>query len=152
MREKYQTRKILLAGNNAKQSAINLINNAPIDDKKSLEFILREEVKIRKDTQNALMWSGALKDIAEQAWLDGRQYSIDVWHIFFKETLLPEEFDADLCKEGYQKWSYLPNGERRLTGSTTNLTVKGFAEYLTQVYAFGADLGVLFKTKDYEHG
>lgn len=33
---------------------------------------------------------------------------------------------------------------RVLAGSTKNLTVKGFSEYLEQIYAFGAEQGVEF--------
>lgn len=150
MRDKYQPRKILLAGNMQRETAMQLLRNAPIDPLKPLEFVLREEVIIRKSQQNALMWASAIKDIAEQVWLDGRQYSADVWHIHFKELLLPEEYDANITKEGYRKWDHLPNGERRLIGSTTQLTVKGFADYMTQVYAYGGDMGVLFKANPNE--
>ena len=150
MRDKYNTRKVFLVGEMQKQTAIQLINNAPIDGLKPLEFVLREEVKIRKETQNALMWTSALKDITEQVWLDGRQYSDKVWHQHFKELFLPEEYIEGITKEGYVKWDYLPNGDRRLVGSTTELTRKGFAEYMDKVYAYGGDLGVLFKANPNE--
>jgi hypothetical protein len=39
----------------------------------------------------------------------------------------------------------MPSGERVLIGSTTQLTVRGFAQYLTRVEAYGAqELSVEF--------
>jgi len=104
-------------------------------------------VKARKPDQNALMWVGPLKDIAEQAWVNGRQFSDEVWHHHFKTLYLPEVFDAELCKEGYRKWDWSPSGAKVLVGSTTELTVRGFAQYLEQVYAEGAGMGVEFQAR-----
>ncbi len=141
----YPTRTFLLPNEDARERAIASLRNAPIDPAKPLQFVLREEVKARKPDQNALMWVGPLRDIAEQGWLNGRTYSADVWHEYFKREYLPEEFDPSLCKEGYRKWDYTPAGERVLVGSTTELTVRGFALYLQQVEAFaGRELGVRF--------
>lgn len=143
-RQTFVTRKIRLVGEQQRETAIAMIRNMPLDAKNPLEVVAREEVKARKPDQNALMWAGPLKDISEQAYVDGRRFSDVVWHEHFKELFLPDEFDAELCKEGYRKWDYTPAGKRVLVGSTTELTVKGFAQYLTQVEAFGANLGVLF--------
>lgn len=144
-RDKYPTRKILLRAEAQREIAIRVLQNAPLDDARPLEFLLREEVKARKLDQNALMWIGPLADIAAQAYVKGRQYSAEVWHEFFKREFLPEEFDPELCKEGYRKWEYMPSGERVLIGSTTQLTVRGFAQYLTQVESYGAqELAVTF--------
>lgn len=144
MTQKYPTRSILLREEAQRQLALAAISNAPIDAEHPVQVLIREEVKARKADQNALMWVGPLADITEQGYLNGRTFSADVWHEHFKREFLPEEFDAETCKEGYRKWDYMPNGERVLVGSTTQLTVRGFAEYLTQVEAFGASLGVRF--------
>jgi hypothetical protein len=109
-----------------------------------IEVVIREQIKGRRPDANARMWSGPLKDISEQAWIEGRQHSSDVWHAYFKRELLPEDFDPAMCKEGYRKYDFDPGGERILIGSTTHLTVKGFTEYLTAIEAFGASLGVSF--------
>lgn len=77
-----------------------------------------------------------------------RTYDKEVWHEYFKREFLPEQSDGELTKEGYLKWAFLPNGDRVLKGSTTDLTVKGFARYLEQVYAFGAQHGVQFGERD----
>lgn len=143
-RDRYPTRSIRLAGEQQREMAARLLANAPLDDKKPLEFVLREEIKIRKMDQNALMWVGPLKDIAEQAYVGGRTFSDIVWHEFFKVEYLPEQFDERYTKPGYQKWAFTPKGDRVLVGSTTELTVSGFAIYLEKVMAYGAGLGVMF--------
>lgn len=144
-RDKYPTRTILLKSEVDRNRALATLNIAPIDLGKPLEFILREEVKKRKLDQNSLMWVGPLKDIAEQAYVEGRTYSDVIWHEHFKTLYLPEEYDPELCKdENYKKWDFKPNGDRILVGSTTELTVKGFAQYLEQVMADGANMGVQY--------
>ena len=50
----------------------------------------------------------------------------------------------ELCKEGYIKWDVDPLGERVLVGSTTQLTVRGYSDYLEQVHVLGAEMGVQF--------
>lgn len=144
-RAPYPPRKIRLVGDLQRESAIAAIRNAPIDADKPLECVIREEVKARKPDQNALMWVGPLRDIAEQGYVEGRTFSAEVWHEHFKREYLPEEFDPELCKDGYRKWDYTPKGERVLVGSTTDLTVRGFALYLKQVEAYAQmELGVQF--------
>lgn len=145
-RNKYQTRHIMLVGEMQKATAKHLIDNAPMDTQHPIECVIREAIKPRKLDQNSLMWAGALKDIAEQAWVNGRTYTAEVWHEHFKREHLPEQFEDGITKEGYIKWSILPNGDKVLIGSTTNLTVKGFSEYLEKVHADGANMGVLFHT------
>lgn len=147
-RPKFITRKVMLRTAAERERAIAVVQNAPLDADKPLEFLVREEEKARKPDQNALMWAGPLKDIETQAWVNGRQFSDVVWHEHFKKLYLPEEFDAELCKEGYRKWDYTPAGDKVLVGSTTQLTVRGFAQYLEQVYADGAGMGVEFHVRD----
>lgn len=144
LREKFTTRTIRLVGATQFDTVISLLHHLPIDEKNPLEIVIREQVKTRKLDANAAMWAGPLRDIAEQAWSGGRQYSAEVWHEFMKQRFLYEEFDSELTKEGYLKWDFAPDGTRILVGSTTQLTVKGFALYLQQIEAFGASLGVQF--------
>lgn len=136
----YPTRKIILAGELQRQTALAALSNAPL----GIEVVLREPVKVRSLDANALMWVGPLKDMAEQAYVGGRSYSAEVWHEHMKKEYLPEEYDEKLTKDGYRKWDIGPDGSRILVGSTTQLTKAGFAMYLEQVYAFGASLGVQF--------
>lgn len=151
MRQPYPTRTIRLVGETQREAAIAALRHVPIDSERPLELILREEKKGRSLDANALMWAGPLREIAEQAWVDGRQYSAEVWHEAMKRWYLPEETDAEferMVKDGYVKWAILPvNGEPVLIGSTTQLTKYGFSVYLQQVEAHGASLGVLFQAR-----
>ena len=149
-RQKFDTRTILLRAPMQRDALLALVANLPLDADKPLQVVVREEVKARKPDQNALMWSGPLKDIAQQAWVLGRQYSDVVWHEHFKTLFLPDDFDPELCKEGYRKLDVTPTGKQVLVGSTTELTVKGFALYLEQVYAEGANMGVEFSANPKE--
>ena len=91
------------------------------------------------------MWVGPLADIAEQAYYQGRKYSDLLWHETFKRLYLPEGYDSELCKkEDYKKWDFDRDSVCVLVGSTTDLTAKGFAQYLEQIYADGASMGVIF--------
>lgn len=147
-RNNYVPRTFLIRDADIVERAIAVLRNAPLDAENPLEVMIREPVKARKPDQNSAMWAGPLKDIEEQAWLNGRQYSAEVWHEYFKAEFLPEEYDPELCKEGYSKWQIGINGERLLIGSTTGLTVRGFAQYVEQIHAFGADLGVRFHVRE----
>lgn len=144
----YQQQKVILIDEARRKLAIAKLENAPL----GVECIVRAPVKVRQASQNSLYWAGPLTDIAEQAWVRGRQYSAEVWHEFAKREFLPEDNDPDLARqvrnpEQWHKWDMTPNGERVLVGSTTDLTVHGFGVYLEQVYAYGASCGVLFSTK-----
>jgi hypothetical protein len=151
-RDKYKEKTITLIGEVQVNTAILLIQKAPIDPVHPVEVVIRDQQKTRKPDQNALMWSGPLQDIAEQAWINGRRYASDVWHEHFKAEFLPEEYDAEQCKEGYRKWDISPKGQRVLVGSTTQLTIYGMAQYLEQVYAAGASMGVQFSARPMHPG
>ena len=72
-----------------------MIRNAPVDPERPNEVVLREEKKTRKQDQNSLMWAGPLRDIAEQAWVSGRQFGPEVWHEFYKREYLPGTMRRD---------------------------------------------------------
>ena len=147
------TRSFLLKNEQCRSYLIKFITQLPLNVDYPIEIVARDQVIKRNKDQNALMWSGALTDIAEQAFLNGRQYSIKIWHQHFKEEFLPEDHIPDLCKhvtkpEQYKKWDYKPDGERVCVGSTTDLTKHGFSVYLEQIYAYGAELGVQYGVKE----
>lgn len=149
MRQRLLNPKSFLLYGESQLAAIQaLLPNLPLDADEPLEVVVRERVKPRKKSQNDLMWAGPLRDIAEQAWVRGQRFTAEVWHEQFKRDFLPEEYDPELCKEGYVKWQITPRGDRALVGSTKDLTVKGMAQYLTQVEAAGAELGVEFRTRE----
>lgn len=148
-RPKFATRQFFLRTDTQTATLLALVPHLPLDQDNPLEVVIREKAKVRGMDQNALMWVGPLADIAAQAWVGGRQFSAEVWHEQFKREYLPEEDDPDLgelVKDPFtwRKWDWTPNGDRVLIGSTTQLTKKGFSQYLTQVEAFGASLGVQF--------
>lgn len=147
-RAQYATRPFRLISQAVRDRVIAAIQNAPMDEARPLEVVIREEPKKRKQDQNSLMFAGPLRDITEQAWVEGRQFTLECWHSYCKGQFLPEAYDPELTMEGYVKYDIDPAGDRVLVGSTTQLTVKGFAEYLEQIYAFGAALGVQFTTKE----
>jgi hypothetical protein len=150
---KFTQRIIRLIGNIQRDTALSAINNVPCGH--GLEVVIRETPKARSLDANARMWAGPLKDIAEQVWVNNRQYSAELWHVYFKTLNLPDEtnepyiFELVKNPETYRKWDMLPNGERELIGSTTDLTPYGFGIYLDQIYSFGAEKGVSFAARDY---
>lgn len=147
MTDRFETRRIILVDEQRRRLAVAMIENAPL----GIEVVGREQVKARKQDQNSLMWAGPLKDIADQAWVKGRKFDAETWHEHFKREFLPDEDDPELERkvkdhENWKKWTYLPDGERVLVGTTTRLTVYGMSQYLEEIFAFGADLGVMFTT------
>lgn len=143
-RARFPTRKILVVSPAQLSTAVAVLKTVPIDAANPIEIRIGEQVKGRNKDQNALMWAGPLRDIANQAYVNGQTFSADVWHEHFKREFLPEEADTELTREGYQKWRYLPSGERILKASTGDLTTKGFSIYLEKIYAYGASFGVQF--------
>lgn len=143
-RPKFEQRKFRASSRKIIDGAIALLQNLPVDPDRPLEIVVREEVRRRHLDQNAMMWAGPIADCTAQIFVEGRQYSPEVWHEQFKQSFLPEAFDPELTREGYIKWDFMPNGDRVLVGSTADLTVKGFAQYIEQIHAFGAEWGVKF--------
>lgn len=109
---------------------------------KPMSVTCAEHKQSRKDEANSAMWAGILQPMAEQAYIGGRRFSAEVWHEHCKREFLPEEAgDATLAH--YRKWDYLPDGSRVLVGSTTQLTKRGFSEYMAQLEAYAVEeLGV----------
>jgi hypothetical protein len=105
-----------------------------LDRGRPLRVIVTEDEKKRTSEANRFYWGAVLTTIAEQAWVDGRQYSKDVWHEHFARLYLPH---TEIVT---------PYGEivsRRK--STTELTVSEFSEYLQRVQSDAASsLGVIF--------
>lgn len=143
----FQPRVFDLKGPSQLNALVAFVPNLPVSQDEWLRVTVEKYKKPRTADQNKLMWKSQLQDIETQAFLGGKQFSKDAWHYYFKLEFLPEEFDPELCLKGYRKWDYAPNGDRILVGSTTQLTVKGFSQHLTQVEAFGAELGVMFGVK-----
>lgn len=143
-RTKFQTRQILLRSQQQVDTLLFLIPNLPLDSEKPLEVLIREPVKQRGVDQNGLYFK-RVGEIAEQAWLKGRQYSKDVWHVYLCQYEMQEEIET---KDGERrsKWVDMPDGGRTVI-STTQLSKACFAEFTAIVEAFGASLGVRFNVR-----
>jgi len=104
------------------------------DNGSPLRIIVTSEEKKRNAEQNKFYWSVILRDIAENAWVNSRQFDKDVWHEHFARQF------------GVSEDIELPSGEtvtRRK--STTQMSVGEFSTYMTQVQAYAAQhLGVEF--------
>jgi hypothetical protein len=147
-RPKYQERKILITGSMQIESCKQLLNNAPIDPLKPIEFVLREYVKKRSADQNSYYWR-RLGEISSQSWVKGKQYGADAWHEYAKQNIMSDMVEL---KNGaiVSKWEELPNGKVSVI-STTRLSVASFAEYISAVEAYGAgELDVKFSANYYE--
>lgn len=107
-------------------------NPACIEAGKPLRLIVTQSDAKRNTEQNRRLWGYVYRTIAEQAWVDGKQYSADVWHEYFARKF-------GVCED-----VTLPDGEiivRRK--STTQMTVKEFADYMTRIEVeAGTELGV----------
>jgi len=135
-RQKYQTRAIILY-DTSRDVALAMVRNAP----DGVEVIVREPAKVRGLDQNGLYWL-RLGEIADQAWIDGKQFTADIWHEHCRRAIMPETIKT---KDGTErtKWCVLPSLEVVVI-STTQLEKGCFAEYTHLVEAFGASLGVMF--------
>ena len=94
-------------------------------------WILTITRKKRTQKQSRRYWgNGVLAQIAQQAAVNGRLFSAEVWHEQFKRMFI-----------GYEE---LPNGQI-IGKSSTKLTTLEFSEFCDQVEAYAAtELGVTF--------
>lgn len=91
---------------------------------------IEPEKSKRSLQQNRRYFGAILKQIEDQAWMDGRQYSAEVWHEYFKRQFIGL---VDLPKGG-------SHGQ-----SSANLSVSEFQTFMDQVEAWAArELGVIF--------
>lgn len=142
-------RPFRLVTEEVRERIIAAVRHLPLDTLRPIEVVFQEHRPARGETQNALYWA-MLNEIAAQAWIEGRQYSAAVLHEWVKQNMLPEDVpppDPADVRENYKKWEYGPDGERFLVGSTTMLTVRGFANLITMVEVFGSNLGVEFSAR-----
>lgn len=108
---------------------------ACVERGKPLRVIVTEDEKKRNNEQNKRLWKAVYEQIAAQTWVNGRQFSKDVWHEWFADKHMPKvEF-------------VMPDGEiRSRRKSTSELTVSEFSEYMNTVEAEAAtELGVEFQ-------
>ena len=102
-----------------------------------LRVIVTEEEMDRLDEQIKYYFGPLMKQITEQAWVAGRQYSKEVWHEHFAKLFLPA---TELA---------LPDGEiviKRGSIARGKISLKKMTTYLVEVEAYaGAELGVVLE-------
>jgi len=97
------------------------------DQGKPLSVTVQEYKAKRTGEQNKRYWA-LLNEIAEQAWIGGKQCSSETWHLFFRKTLIGFESGPD----GYE-----------YPISTTTLDVAEFTTYMDKISAYaGTELGI----------
>jgi hypothetical protein len=100
---------------------------AMADANKPLSVTVAEHKSKRSGEQNKRYWA-VLNEIAEQAWVAGKQFSSDAWHEYMKRKFIGAED--------------LPGGGQ-IGISTTALSVAEFSDYTTKIEAYAAtELGV----------
>lgn len=93
------------------------------------ELVLRPMKSKRSIEQNKRYWT-LLREVSAVAWLNGRQFSDETWHEFFKRTFIG-------CDE-----IAMPDGSTELRGtSTTKLKVDEFGDYMLQIEQWAAEQG-----------
>lgn len=86
------------------------------------------EYKTRRSLEQNKMYWATLKQIAQEAWLGGRQYSADNWHAFFAGEFIG--------------WEDVP-GNRSRPISTTGMSILEFSDYIEKVQHYAVEhLGV----------
>lgn len=102
-----------------------------------LRVIVTEEEMDRLDVQIAYYFGPCMKQICEQAWVEGRQYSKEVWHEHFAKQFLPA------------KELVLPDGEivlKRGSIARGKISFKAMTKFLLEVESCAAsELGVIFE-------
>lgn len=108
---------------------------ACIKQGKPLHVFITTQEKKRSSKQNSRYWGYVLKTIAEQSWVNGKQYRADTWHEYLGDMYLPK-----IEKE-------LPDGSIKTHRvSTTDLSVSEFTEYMQNIEAYAAsELGVVWE-------
>ena len=146
-RAKFVTVSIELRTEQQRDIAHAKLNNVPLDADRPIEVVFREKPVERGLDQNGLYWK-RLGEIAEQAWVEKRQYNADSWHEYAKLHIMP---DIITTRDGVErsKWTELPGGGTRVI-STTELERGCFANYTHLVEVFGASLGTHFSANPRE--
>lgn len=97
--------------------------------KHPMQIECKPESSKRNLQQNRYYWQ-MLHQIESDAWVEGRQYAAETWH--------------ELAKRKFIGCLDMPGGGL-MAMSTTDLSTKEFAEYVTKVEAWAAsELGVQF--------
>lgn len=138
---------VIRSGEDAQRLITFLKLNAPaaIETGEPLEVTVRVHRPRASDAQRSLIWV-VLQQIADQAWIAGRQFDAETWAEHAKRELLPER-----TSRGVEKWRLLPSGDRELSMSTENLDRTEKTAYIDALMAMAGSLGVTVEIKAPEY-
>lgn len=138
---------VLIRSDQQKELLAKKISNLPVDCDRPIQIVISEQTKARGLDQNGLMWK-RIGEIADQAFINKRQYGKDCWHKYLKDNEMQEEVelkDGTTCS----KWVEQIDGSMEVI-STTELSARCFSDYITIIEAFGSGLGVMFSANPRE--
>lgn len=93
------------------------------------ELVVRPLKAKRSTDQNRRMWA-LLREVAATVWIDGRQFSDEVWHEHFKRQFIGQEEIV------------LPSGAKEIRGiSTTTLNVADMGRYMDEITQWCVEQG-----------
>ena len=123
-------KEIRLTHESARNLAINVISQLPVDSERPLRIVIDEDK--RTLAQNRMMWA-VLNDIAKQVSWNGEQLTAEEW-----KHLITANLHGQKCLKGI-------NGGLVFMGlSTRKMNKKEFADVVTCAEQFGAENGVKF--------
>lgn len=123
-------KEIRLTHEVARITAINFINQLPVDSKYPLRIVIDEEK--RTLAQNRMMWA-VLNDIAKQVEWNGEKLTAEEW-----KHLITANLHGQKCVKGIQ------GGLVFMGLSTRKMNKKEFADVVICAEQFGAENGVRF--------
>ena len=116
-----------------------------ISDGKEVRIRTEEAEDERSLKQNAFMWAVVLREMSEQARINGERFTAEAYHELMKRMFLGYEFKRITIAGRKRK------AVSKQLRSTTRLSVKRMSDYLDKVMAFAAtDLGVVFSETKWE--
>ena len=129
--------KLTLRNPMLRAQAMQAIREIPLDQ--VFDFTLAPHKSTRSTQANARYWA-MLTEISEQVHPEGKTYSPETWHEYFKARFIGKDV-------------LILDGEPFLVAKTsTKLKVADFGDYMTQVEAWGIDHEVQFTAWEYQTG
>lgn len=129
-------KEIRLTHEVARNTAINFINQLPVDSEYPLRIVIDEEK--RTLAQNRMMWA-VLNDIAKQIEWNGEKLTAEEW-----KHLITANLHGQKCVKGIQ------GGLVFMGLSTRKMNKKEFADVVICAEQFGAENGVRFSSDGQE--
>ena len=115
------------------------------DPKERLAVTVMPEEDHKTIQQGKFLWGVVLKEISEQAKIDGVKYSAQAWHELGKRQFLPREKRKVVVAGKKAFWT-------TSVGTTQGKGVRFMSAYIERMLAYGADdLGVRFSEVRWEN-